>query len=398
MNSLSYQRKPNALLWLVGLVIVAFAVWHFLPAGKGKGDENKVPPVLVHVAPVTRTDVPVTTKLVGTVYPYQSVAVKSRLDSQIRDVRFKDGDKVNEGDVLFVLDDSALKAQQAQYTANLARDQALLANTKAQYDRSSQLLKRGFQTREKVGADKAAYESARATVAATQAALTNSTIQLNYMTITAPITGRAGTINFTQGNNVKANDTQPLVTINQVDPIRVQFAVPQRYFDQLKTALAGEAGVPIEVQRTEDGTDMQGALEYIDNAIDQTNGTFVARARFDNAAEKLWPGMFVDVIVTMQTIKDGLVIPAVAVQTLNNDNFVYVYDVQARKAIKTPVHVTFLADNRALINDGLAEGAQVITDGMLRLSDGAVVEVADKSQTEKPDGKTDDAATKDTQP
>lgn len=374
-----FPHHPNRLVWLVVLAGVGFAIWHFWPAGKSGHDEIKVPSVLVHASAVTRTDVPLTVKLVGTVYPYQSVAIKARLDSQIREVRFKDGDRVRQGDILFVLDDSALQAQRQQYVANLARDQAQLANAKAQYERSAQLLKRGFETREKASVDKAAYESAKATVAATQAALNNSTIQLDYMTITAPITGRAGTINATLGNNVKANDTQPLVTINEVDPIRIQFSVPQRYFDELKTLLTTGEAVPVEARRNEDNTDRQGVLEYIDNAIDQSSGTFVARARFENADEKLWPGMFVDVIVTLKTIKNGLVIPAEAVQTLNDQDFVFVVNEQTHKATKTPIHMLRLADGRALVTDGLSEGALVITDGLLRLTDGSVVEVADKA-------------------
>ena len=159
-----------------------------------------------------------------------------------------------------------------------------------------------------------------------QASLDSTKVLQTYARIAAPISGRAGTINVTRGNNVKANDTQPLVVINQVMPIRTQFSIPQRYYDALRTAMqAGE--VAVQVNRTDSQEMITGKLEYLDNAIDTSNGTFSARAIFTNEDEKLWPGMFVNVLVVLGERKDALVMPAQALQGDDGKHFVFIADI-----------------------------------------------------------------------
>ncbi len=340
--------------------------------------------VPVTVVPVKRQDLPQQVKLAATVYANATVSVKARLDSQVMTVQFADGDKVNKGDLLFELDNRALKAQQAELQANLQRDSVQLKNAKTQYERSQKLIGQGFVTSEKLDQDKTAYEAQIASVAATKATLDNIGVQLDYTLIRAPITGRAGTIAVTAGNNVKANDTTPLVTINQIDPILVQFAVPQRYYDAVRAAMArGKLGV--SATRAETGASLSGNLEYIDNNIDLNTGTFVARARFDNPDEKLWPGMFVDVVLTLDTIKDALIVPAAAIQGKDNKQFIYVVD-KDKKAAKRPVTVT-LQDDVAVVKDGVQEGDQVIADGLLRVTEGVALEFSAPKQ----DGTAPDA-------
>ena len=339
---------------------------------------NRAPAsVRVNVSAVLQRDVPQTVKLAATVYANATVAVKARLDSQVMAVHFNDGDKVEKGALLFELDNRALKAQRAELAANLQRDTVQLKNAKAQYERSEKLSKQGFTTSEKLDQDKTAYEAMQASLVATKATLDNIDILMDYTNIRAPISGRAGTIAVTEGNNVKANDTTPLVTINQIDPILVQFAVPQRYYDKLKAAMA-RSKLTVTASRAETGVALSGVLEYIDNAIDLNNGTFVARARFDNAEEKLWPGMFVDVMLTLDTLKDALTVPAAAVQGERDQQFVFVADADSKAARrKITAHIQ---GDIAVVSEGLSAGERVVADGLLRITNGAQLEIAPGGQ------------------
>lgn len=380
------ERSPNKGLMIVAaLLLVGGGVWWVsqksaekaptAAAGKMAAKPANVPVV---VAQAARRDVPVSVKLAATVYANATVTVKSRMDSQIVAVHFQDGDKVKQGDLLFELDNRALKAQRAELQANLQRDTVQLKNARLQYERSKKLITQGFVTNEKLDQDKTTYEAQEASLAATKATLENIDVQMDYTLVRAPISGRAGTITVTAGNTVKANDTTGLVTINQIDPILVQFSVPQRYYDSVRAAMArGKLGV--NATRAETGATLIGNLEYIDNAIDLGTGTFVARARFDNPDEKLWPGMFVDVLLTLDTLKDVLVIPAAALQGKEGQQFVYVANA-AKQAEKRAVTARLLEDN-AVIETGLQPGDQVVTDGLLRVSEGAALEIAQPKPT-----------------
>lgn len=338
----------------------------------GKAAAAKAPSVPVVATPAVKGDVPVSVKLAATVYANATVTVKSRLDSQIVAVHFQDGDKVKQGDLLFELDNRALKAQRAELQANMQRDAVQLKNAKQQYERSKKLMVQGFVTNEKLDQDKTAYEAQEASLAATRATLDNIDVQMDYTLVRAPISGRAGTIAVTAGNNVKANDTTGLVTINQIDPILVQFSVPQRYYDNVRAAMArGKLGV--SATRAETGATLSGSLEYIDNAIDLGTGTFVARARFDNPDEKLWPGMFVDVLLTLDTIKDALVVPAAAIQGREGSQFVYVVNA-AKQAEKRKI-TAHLQEDTAVVESGLQPGEQVVTDGLLRVVEGTALDI-----------------------
>ncbi len=391
------QRKSRfGVIVALALVLAGGAAWWYTqkPTNQGapsRGDKPaaaKPASVPVVVVAAARRDVPVSVKLAATVYANATVTVKSRLDSQIVDVHFQDGDKVKQGDLLFTLDNRALKAQRAELQANLQRDTVQLKNVRQQYDRSKKLIAQGFVTNEKLDQDKTAYEAQEASLAATRATLENIDVQMDYTLVRAPISGRAGTITVTAGNTVKANDTTGLVTINQIDPILVQFSVPQRYYDSVRAAMArGKLGV--NATRAETGATLGGNLEYIDNAIDLGTGTFVARARFDNPDEKLWPGMFVDVLLTLDTLKDALVIPAAALQGKDGKQFVYIVNA-AKQAEKRTVTSRLLEDS-AVIETGLQPGEQVVTDGLLRVSEGTTLEIA----VPKSAATADDAAAKD---
>lgn len=353
---MSFKSKK---LWLL-LAAVAGTAWWWL--SQGSEDAGGKPPVIVRVAAAESRDVPIALKNVGTVVTYDSVAVRARLDSQVMEVRFKDGDYVEKGDLLFVLDDRSLKA-------DLAREEAQLANLKQQYERIRQLAAKEYDTQANLDAAKAAYEA--------QAAATESLrVLLDYTRITAPISGRTGTIAITAGNTVKANDAQELVTINQVKPIRVQVSLPQRYLDHVRQAMAGGT-VTVAAMRDGGGVS-QGALEYIDNSVDQSTGTFAARASFPNEDEALWPGMFVSLVLTLGEEKNALTVPEVAIQHGQDGDFVFA--VAGGKAAKKNVAVARLQDSIAVIESGLAAGEQVAVDGLMSLSDGSAVTIQTDSK------------------
>lgn len=371
------EKSGTKWKYVVAAAVVAGGAYYFWPAGESA--KSAAPAANVSAASVVRKDVPTQVPLVGTVVPYETVSVKSRLDSQIMNVLFHDGDYVKEGQTLFELDDRTIKAQLAQLQADIAKEKAQLVNNRLQYERAQKLVKTNAVAQAQVDEAKAAYEAQVAQVKAAEANYDNTKVQLTYTVITAPITGRTGTINATRGNNVKTNDAV-LVTINQIRPIRVQFAIPQRYYDSVKSAMDKGAmevhAKPKEAQLTADGK-----LEYIDNSIDVTNGTFAARADFANEDEKLWPGMFVNVTMDLGVQKNVLTIPAVAVQGDENNRFVFAIDAKTNKAARTPVEVMQNDGNVAVITKGLAEGDMVVTDGMLRVTDGATVEIAPPKAT-----------------
>lgn len=346
---------------------------------KGAGSRDNAPKkqaVLVTTAPVVEKDMPIEVSAVGTVVPYQSVTVRARIDSQVMEVKFHAGDDVKQGDLLFQLDDRAIKAQIAEQESNLVRDQAQDKNLKTQYDRKAKLFAQGFETQENLDTARGAYEAQHATVAATAAALENLKVQLEYTRITAPISGRTGTIGVTAGNNVKANDTTPLVTLNQVKPIWAQVALPQHFMDDLRDAKA--KGPVTAVAQHEGGKPVSGTLDYLDNAVDPATGTFALRALFPNEDEALWPGMFVTVTLTVGTAQKALVLPEVAIQRGAGGDFVYV--AQNGKAVRRAVKTAFIQKGEAVISEGPKAGEAVITDGMMKLDDGSEIGLADDNK------------------
>lgn len=369
------MNKPKSLLhnkWLYIITIAVVGAWWWVSHNGDK--DKKVPgPVRVTATQVKRQDVPVTVALVGNVIPYETVSVKSRLDSQIVNVAFRDGDHVNEGQTLFELDDRSVKAQVGELQAGLEKEKAQLVNTRLQYERNVRLVKTNAVSQAAVDDAKAAYQAQQAAVNAAQATLDNARVQLTYTVIKAPIGGKTGTINVTRGNNVKANDTTPLVVINQVSPIRVQFSIPQRYYEPLKTAMSnGEVGV--DARHSDSSQTAKGRVEYLDNAIDVSNGTFAARGVFANEDEKLWPGMFVNVALDLGMQKNVLTIPSVALQGDEGNRFVFKLDAEGKKAVRTPVEISQNDGELTVVTNGLTEEDRVITDGLLRVNDGAAVE------------------------
>lgn len=346
-------------------------------AGCGNGSSAVTgqarPPVLVRTAVAERTSVPFVARVPGLVMASETVEVHARLDSQVMAVHFREGDMVRAGQLLFTLDDRALRADLRRQEATLATVEAELQNARRQYERARKLAAGGFESGSVLDKARADFESAEARTGAIQAEIERLRVLLGYTTITAAIDGRVGAVAATVGNNVKGNDAGvPLVVINRVSPIRVQIGLPQQVLAPLRELMAR---APVETTVIRDGVELpeRGVIEFIDNSINRTTGNFESRARFDNADEALWPGMIVEILVRLGQDNDVVAIPAVAVQRGSAGDFVFV--IEQGTARRRPVSVRRYGEGLAILAAGLQGGETVAVDGMLSLSDGSPVEV-----------------------
>lgn len=326
----------------------------------------------VIVATVTTRTVPVELSTEGSVEAYSTVSVKSQVDGQIVSAHFKQGGRVHKGDLLFTLDARPFQAQLQQAQATLARDRAQLENARIQFARSEDLVKRDYISRDQYDTARTTADALAATVRADEAAVESARLQLEYTSIRSPIDGIAGALMIYPGNVVKANDTNPMVILDQTQPIYVQFAVPQQYIPQVRTRLAhGKLLVTARVA----GVDKpeQGRVAFTNNAVDPSTGTLQLKARFDNARGVLTPGQFVNTTLMLDELENAAVIPSQAIQTGQNGNYVFV--VGAGSTVEQrPVVVATTQGGDAAIREGLKPGEVVVIDGQLGLVPGAKVE------------------------
>src|SRR5579872_1802661 len=341
---------------------------------------NSAPAVPVLIASVARKPMPVRIEAIGTVQPIATVAVKSRVDGQIAEVKISDGQAVKTGDVLFILDTRSAEAQLAQAQAALAKDKAQLENARRDVARFKPLTEKEFVSRQQFDTAQTTAASLEATLLADQATVDNFKVQLTYYTIRSPMDGRVGTITLKTGNAVKAQDTISLVIINQIKPIYVSYAVPQRELPGIRAAMSGGT-VPVQATVPGDpGKPITGKIFFFDNQIDPTTGTISLKAIFDNADERLWPGEFVNVSTTLRTDTDALVVPSSAVQVGQNGSYIYV--VKADNTVELrPVTVSRTLGSESVIAKGVNADERVVTDGQLRLTNGSRVEVRTSAAT-----------------
>ena len=332
------------------------------------------PAVPVVIAPATRKPMPVRIEAIGTVQPIATVAVKSRVDGEIAEVKISDGQAVKAGDVLFVLDTRAAEAQLRQAEATLAKDRAQLENAKRDVGRYKPLTEKEFVSRQQLDTAQTNAAALEATMLSDQAIIDTFKVQLTYYTIRSPIDGRVGTIALKTGNAVKAQDTISLVTINQIKPIYVSYAVPQRELPGIRAA-AGAGTVPVQATVPGDpGAPATGKIFFFDNQIDPTTGTISLKAIFDNADERLWPGEFVNVSSTLRVETDAITVPSSAVQVGQNGNYVFVVKQDNTVEVR-PVTVNRTVGNESIISKGLSADERVVTDGQSRLTNGSRVEI-----------------------
>lgn len=326
-------------------------------------------PVSVTTVIATRRDLPVQLESTGTVVPVLTVDVRPQVTSVIRSVHVKEGQFVKRGEPLFTLDAAADEANVARLQAQLARDEAALADAQRQYARSLELLAQHFVAQGAVDTARTQVQTQTATVAASRAALQAARVPLAYARIAAPSAGRVGAINLYPGSSVQANATT-LVTITQLDPVDVAFAMPQRNLADALAALRG-SGAAVQATLPEGGPPLAGRLVFVDNAIDTGSGTVKVKARFANPANpasRLWPGAFVRVLLTVRTLKDAVVIPQAAIVQSARGSLVYV--TEGGQAALRPVRVLATAGEEAAV-EGLQGGERVVLDGRQNLRPGA---------------------------
>jgi multidrug efflux system membrane fusion protein len=384
------------------IVCAVAGVWYFAPremaplraamgsrlsavtAAVGIGSEADARPasrgpqgVAVLTAVATTADFPIRRYAIGFVSSPAVVDVSARISSQVVDVHVKDGQMVKAGDLLFTLDDRALKAELAKDQATLAKDQALQASAEADLKRASDLMARQTGTKQAFDQADAAAKAAAATVAADQATIDADKVQLGFATIKAPITGRLGAIKITKGNLVSTgsnnSNSSPLVTITQMDPLEVTFNLPETDLPLLRKALLSDKPAQVRLYRDDDKTPLGvGALEFVDSTVDQASGTVQVKASMPNKDLTLWPGQFVDVALDAGVMPKMVSIPTVAVQPGQNGSFVYVVG-SGNKVETRPVEIALTRGENSAVAKGVKSGERVVTDGQTRLKQGTLV-------------------------
>jgi len=352
------------------LAAAVLLIWAAVGCGGGKTSGGGPPPVPVVVGDVKRMAVPLEIAAIGHVEPYSTVSVKPRVGGEVQKVGFREGDDVASGALLFVIDPRPFEAALSEARANLARDRARLREAEQTFKRYEDLIKKEYITQEQFDQARANEEALRATTQGDEAAVENSQLNLEYCRITAPVPGRTGGLLVHAGNIVKANDDKPLVVINQVEPVYVSFAVPEKDFTEVKRR---SAGARLAVVATPQGGKTEtGELTFLDNAVDATTGTIMLKGLFPNTDRALWPGQYVNVSLTLKVDDDALVAPLDAIQTGQSGTYVFLVKPDGTVDIR-PVVVRRNWGAWALITSGLNSGDRVVTDGQLRLAPGAKI-------------------------
>jgi RND family efflux transporter MFP subunit len=337
--------------------------------GKGAGKRGGGP-VLVTTVTAQRQPMPVVVDAVGTVESEHSVAIRPQTNGVLESILFKEGDPVKKGQLLFRIDPRPMVAAAEQARAALARDQAQLAQAQAQEKRLSPLADKDYITRSEYEVALTQSKSLQATVEANRAALEQAKLQLSYASITSPIDGRTGSLSVRSGNLVSAGTGGlPLVVINSTRPILVSLSVPQRYLDDVRRAWA-EGVIKVEISPNT-AASSEGALIFIDNAVNQQTGTIALKARVKNEREELWPGQFVTARVVLKVEQDALVLPESAVQPGQDGSFVYI--AKDGRAHLQNVQVDRQVDELVVISKGLTGGEQVVRDVPPSLANGSSI-------------------------
>jgi multidrug efflux system membrane fusion protein len=368
------RRKLTALTLFAAVVL--------LTAGCGKGSGARVmsaPAVPVQTAVAVQQDVPRRVESIGSVQALRTVSVKSQVDGIIAQVNFQEGDEVKAGDLLVTLDRRPFENGLLIARADLANARAMADQAQADLDRYRQLDRQAVVSKEEYVQYVTKAETAKAQVQAKEAAVANAELLLGYTEIRASINGRTGQRLLHEGALVKANDNNStIVTINQLAPIAVSYAVPEQALNEIRAAFnAGRATVSV-TERNTGLTRQNGRLEFIDNTVDPTTGMVTLKAVFPNEDAALWPGRFVYVVTQIGMDAGAIVVPSTAVLNSQNGSTVYVVKADATVELR-PVKVARTAGDNTLLSDGIKPGETVVTDGQLRLVPGTKVEARELS-------------------
>jgi multidrug efflux system membrane fusion protein len=366
--------RPNVRAWRAGVLLASLLATGGCGSkpvtSEGMKMEFRVP---VTVGKATMKNVPVQVEAIGNVEAYSNVSVRTQIAGEIERAYFTQGQEVKKGQLLFTLDRRPFQATLDQLEANLARDQAQLANAQAQAGRNEKLFQEGIISKDQYDTFRTTAQAQQATVRADQAAIENAKVNLSYCSIYSPLDGRTGSYQVYPGNIAKVNDTV-LVVINQIHPIYVAFAVPEQYLAEVKAhqargPLAVSAQIPNDPQPP-----ASGQLAFIDNAVDIPTGTIKMRATFQNSDNRLWPGQFVNVVMQLSMRSNVTVVPSQSVQTGQAGKYVFVVKPDLTAEIR-PVAAGETVQGETVIERGIVPGETVVTDGQLLLAPGSMVEI-----------------------
>jgi multidrug efflux system membrane fusion protein len=372
-------RAPRRLIFTIVVLILAFGgatIWHLagrttMPASQ-RAQQPTLPPAPVTVTEAARRDFSIYLRGIGSVQAYNTVTVKSRVDGELQQVLFREGQDVRIGDLLVQIDPRPFEVLLRQAEAARARDFAQLDTANRDFARSEALVDRGFTTRQTYDTQKNLIAQLHAALLADEAAIDNAKLQLGYARITSPLNGRTGVRLVDAGNMIRASDAGGLVSITQLQPISVLFTLPQELFGDTAAAMRGTTLTALAYTQDNKRLLASGTLQLIDNAVDQATGTIRLKASFSNDDEALWPGQFVNVRLVLETRKDGLVVAGAAVQRNQDGPYAWVIRPDGTAEVR-PIKIATFQDDDALVSSGLAPGDRVVISGQSRLRPGAKV-------------------------
>jgi multidrug efflux system membrane fusion protein len=367
------------LVGLAGVVLLSggYFGWHTLatPALRAAPVPGVPPGVPVQAAAATQRDVPLYLTGLGTVQAFNTVTVKTRVDGELQKVAFTEGQEVKTGDLLAQIDPRPFQATLDQATAKKVQDEAQLANAKLDLQRYVNLATRDFATRQQLDTQKALVSQLEAQIEGDQGAIDSARTQLDYTTITSPLTGRTGIRLVDQGNIVHATDTTGLVVVTQLQPISVIFTLPEDQLAAVKAAMTSGPAAILAMSRDGKQQLAEGTLALVDNLIDQSTGTIRLKGTFANHDGALWPGEFVNIRLLARTAHNVVTIPSAALQRGPEGYYAYVVKPDGTVDMQ-PLEIDQIADGTAIVDSGITAGEQVVTAGQYRLEPGARADIA----------------------
>ena len=369
-------------------LLARFFLAGFLFVGACSGDPSAEEPqskdrpaVPVMVASVFTKDVPIQVSSVGNVEAYSTVAVKSRVSGELVAVHFREGQEVKEGDLLFTIDKAPYEVALREAQARLERDQALARKARDDVRRNMPLAEKDIVSRQALDQVVSTAEAAEALVKADQATVENLQLQLGYCSIRSPISGRTGSLLIQKGNLVKANDeNKSLVTVHQLEPIYVTFAVPEKYLGEInRRTKEGKMEVQVyTVENPGNAEPIAGVLSFVNNTVEQTTATIRLKATFQNTDRRLWPGQTINAVLTLGVQPKAVVVPSQAIQSGQSGTYAFVIK-QDKTAELRLVSVSRSTNGETVIEKGLSPGEIVVMDGQLLLTPGARVSIRDQN-------------------
>jgi multidrug efflux system membrane fusion protein len=364
---MKHANRYPARVWAWSLPVVLS-----LGVACAKKSTPPTPPVPVVVATAERRSVPFELAATGTVEPLEAVAVQAQVGGILRRVAFKEGDEVKQGQVLFEIDPRPYRSALEQAQAALVRDRAQAANAAQEVQRYEALVQKQYVTQQQYDQVKTTAATSQAALAGSQAAVDQARLNLQYATIRAPISGRTGSLLMREGNLVRSGSSEPLVMINRLRPILVRFAVPAANLPLIQEHHGKD--VIVRAEPAGGGDPDEGALSFVDNAVDSSTGTILLKGKFPNDDGSLWPGGFVNVRLQLYVDRDAVVVPSAAIVEGQQGSFVFIIQADSSAATR-PVTVSRNAGDIAIISGGVQPGDRVVVDGQLRLRQGAKVQV-----------------------